>query len=207
MQIKDIHTHTFPLEVGSALVCIDCDESLLREGHWHSAGLHPWYVTDNNRSSLDALESLLAHPRVLALGECGFDRLRGPSIQLQEDAFLRQVELSEKHCKPMILHVVKDFDRVIRLRKTLKPKEKWLIHGFRGGAEQARQLLASGLLLSFGVHANPDSVRSVPLESLFAETDSKTDIEAVFKSISGIIGKNQSETMEIIMANISDFLA
>jgi TatD DNase family protein len=107
----------------------------------------------------------------------------------------------------MILHVVKDFDRVIRLRKTLKPKEKWLIHGFRGGAEQARQLLASGLLLSFGVHANPDSVRSVPLESLFAETDGKADIEAVFKSISGIIGKSQSETMEIIMANISDFLA
>jgi hypothetical protein len=47
----------------------------------------------------------------------------------------------------------------------------------------------------------------VPLESLFAETDGKTDIEAVFKSISGIIGKSQSETMEIIMANISDFLA
>ena len=82
---------------------------------------------------------LLANTWVPAVGECGFDALKGPSHDLQEQAFVRQVQLSEQFRKPMILHVVRDFDSVIRLRRTLKPEQPWLIHGFRGGPEQMSQ--------------------------------------------------------------------
>ena len=141
------------------------------EGHWFSAGLHPWDVTDDFENQMLALKELLANPRVLALGECGFDTLKGPSHELQEQAFVRQVQLSEQFRKPMILHVVRDFDSVIRLRKQLKPTQLWLIHGFRGGPEQMNQLYAQGILVSFGLKHNPESLKTVPSDRLFLETD------------------------------------
>ena len=174
MKILDIHTHVLPEEPGSALVCIGCGpvpEGSLEQGHLFSAGLHPWDVTDDFENQLIELQKLLANPRVPAVGECGFDALKGPSHELQEQAFVRQVQLSEQFRKPMILHVVRDFDSVIRLRKQLKPTQPWLIHGFRGGPEQMNQLYAQGILVSFGLKHNPESLRQVPSDRLFLETD------------------------------------
>ena len=182
MNILDIHTHVLPQVPGSALVCIGCGpvpEGAMEQGHWFSAGLHPWDVTEDFDSQLDTLKVLLANPRVPAVGECGFDALKGPSHDLQEQAFVRQVQLSEQFRKPMILHVVRDFDSVIRLRKQLKPTQPWLIHGFRGGPEQMNQLYAQGILVSFGLKHNPESLKAVPSERLFLETDGVGPISQV----------------------------
>jgi len=177
MKIKDIHTHVLPEEPGTAIVCIGCGpipDGALEQGHVFSAGLHPWDVTGHDEESFSNLEELLANPQVLAVGECGFDTLKGPSHELQEQAFVRQVELSERFRKPMILHVVRDFDSVIRLRKQLKPTQKWIIHGFRGGPQQMEQLYSNGILVSFGPKHNPEAIRQVPPDRLYRETDSKS---------------------------------
>lgn len=180
MNILDIHTHVLPQVPGTALVCIGCGPLPEKEeGHWFSAGLHPWDVTEDFENQLNALEKLLANPRIAAVGECGFDTLKGPSHDLQEQAFIRQIELSERYAKPMILHVVRDFDSVIRLRKQLKPTQSWLIHGFRGGPEQMNQLYAQGILVSFGLKHNPESLRQVPSDRLFLETDGVGPISQV----------------------------
>lgn len=180
MNILDIHTHVLPQVPGTALVCIGCGPLPEKEeGHWFSAGLHPWDVTEDFENQLNALEKLLANPRVPAVGECGFDTLKGPSHELQEQAFIRQIELSERYAKPMILHVVRDFDSVIRLRRTLKPTQPWLIHGFRGGPEQMSQLYSHGILVSFGLKHNPESLKAVPSERLFLETDGVGPISQV----------------------------
>lgn len=182
MNILDIHTHVLPQVPGSALVCIGCGpvpEGAMERGHWFSAGLHPWDVTEDFDSQLDILENTLANPRVPAVGECGFDTLKGPSHEFQEQAFIRQIELSERFAKPMILHVVRDFDSVIRLRRTLKPEQPWLIHGFRGGPAQMNQLYSNGILVSFGLKHNPESLKAVPSERLFLETDGVGPISQV----------------------------
>ena len=182
MKIVDIHTHVLPEEPGSALVCIGCGplpDGAQEQENWFSAGLHPWDVTDDFENQLIVLQKLFANPRVLAVGECGFDALKGPSHELQERAFVRQIELSERFRKPMILHVVRDFDSVIRLRKQLKPTQSWLIHGFRGGPQQMEQLYAQGILVSFGVKHNPDSLKTVPSDRLFLETDGAGSINQV----------------------------
>lgn len=180
MNILDIHTHVLPQVPGTALVCIGCGPLPEKEeGHWFSAGLHPWDVTEDFDTQLNMVEPLLANPRVAAVGECGFDTLKGPSHDLQEQVFIRQIELSERYAKPMILHVVRDFDSVIRLRKQLKPTQPWLIHGFRGGPEQMNQLYAQGILVSFGIKHNPESLKAVPSERLFLETDGVGPISQV----------------------------
>ena len=161
------------------MVCIGCGPLPREEGHWFCAGLHPWDVTEGFDNQLYALEKLLANPRVPAVGECGFDALKGPSHELQERAFVRQVQLSEQFRKPMILHVVRDFDSVIRLRKQLKPTQSWLIHGFRGGPEQMNQLYSHGILVSFGLKHNPETLKAVPSDRLFLETDGAGSINQV----------------------------
>ena len=168
-----------PEEAGTALVCIGCGpipDGALEQGHLFSAGLHPWDVTGHDDEALRNLEKLLALPQVLAVGECGFDTLKGPSHEMQEQAFIRQIELSERFKKPMILHVVRDFDSIIRLRKKLKPTQPWLIHGFRGGPEQMNQLYANGILVSFGLKHNSEVLRQVPSNRLFLETDGNATI-------------------------------
>lgn len=198
MNILDIHTHVLPEEPGSALVCIGCGpvpEGALEQGHLFSAGLHPWDVTEDFDSQLDILETLLANPQVPAVGECGFDALKGPSHELQEQAFIRQIELSEHYAKPMILHVVRDFDSVIRLRRTLKPEQPWLIHGFRGGPEQMKQLYSHGILVSFGLKHNPESLRQVPSDRLFLETDGHGTIGQTI-SLASALRETPPQTIE-----------
>ena len=196
MNILDIHTHVLPQVPGTALVCIGCGPlPENEEGHWFSAGLHPWDVTEDFDTQLNMVESLLANPRVAAVGECGFDTLKGPSHDLQEQAFIRQIELSERYAKPMILHVVRDFDSVIRLRRTLKPTQPWLIHGFRGGPEQMNQLYSHGILVSFGLKHNPESLRQVPSDRLFLETDGETTIVQTI-SLASALRETPPQTIE-----------
>lgn len=196
MNILDIHTHVLPQVPGAALVCIGCGPlPENEEGHWFSAGLHPWDVTEDFVTQLNMVESLLANPRVAAVGECGFDTLKGPSHDLQEQAFIRQIELSERYAKPMILHVVRDFDSVIRLRRTLKPTQPWLIHGFRGGPEQMNQLYSHGILVSFGLKHNPESLRQVPSDRLFLETDGHGTIGQTI-SLASALRETPPQTIE-----------
>ena len=199
-----------PEEPGSALVCIGCGPvpgGALEQGHLFSAGLHPWDVTESFENQLSVLENILANPRVLAVGECGFDALKGPSHELQEQAFVRQVELSEKYGKPMILHVVRDFDSVIRLRKQLKPTQKWLIHGFRGGPEQMNQLYAQGILVSFGLKHNPESLRAVPSDRLFLETDGAGSINQVMSDAATLRSATVESISSLITINATNFLS
>ena len=81
----------------------------------------------------------------------------------------------------MILHVVRDFDSIIRLRKQLKPKQSWLIHGFRGNPEQMTQLLKNGLLISLGQKSNPETLKQIPSNQLFLETDGHCPIQEVIE--------------------------
>lgn len=186
MNIIDIHTHVLPRVPGTALVCIGCGPIPQAHGHFFSAGLHPWDVTGDDEDKFRILEETVANPLVLAVGECGFDTLKGPSHELQEQAFVRQVRLSEQYAKPMILHVVRDFDSVIRLRRTLKPVQPWLIHGFRGGPEQMNQLYSQGILVSFGLKHNPESLKSVPWDRLFVETDGAGPVEDVISMAASV---------------------
>lgn len=206
MKILDIHTHVLPQEPGSALVCIGCGPIPSEQGNYFSAGLHPWDVTGGDEEKFRQLEDLIANSRVLAVGECGFDTLKGPSHKFQEQAFIRQIELSELFKKPMIVHVVRDFDSVIRLRKTLKPTQPWLIHGFRGNPTQMNQLHAQGILVSFGLKHNPESLKQVPSDRLFLETDGHCPINQVIDSAASERSETSESIKNQILKNHQSFL-
>ena len=145
--------------------------SLRAEGAY-SVGIHPWWTAETAWEDLqEGFYFWAAHPQVVRIGECGLDKLKGATIDVQEQAFLMHVKLSEQLQKPLIIHCVKAFDRLLALHKQLRPTQRWAIHGFRGKPEQAQQLLASGFDISFGEHYNEAAYALCPPARRFRETD------------------------------------
>lgn len=132
------------------------------------------------------LDICLQDSHVVAVGECGLDRLHGPELNTQQHLFFDQVRLSEKYGKPMILHVVRCHEEILNARKQLRPQMPWIIHGFRSNLEIARKYVQSGCLISFGKallmeKQNQSVFLSVPPEAVFLETDtSRTDIREIY---------------------------
>lgn len=169
-------------------------------GILYSVGVHPW---DSAQFDERALENAVRDPQTVAVGETGLDSLRGPDIDTQTGAFLKHIELSERYHKPLIIHCVKQLDAILALRKSLKPAEPWIFHGFRGKPQQAVQLLRAGFYISLGRHFNADAARVIPLNRLLIETDdADTPIEDVAAAVAAARGVTPSE---IITANTDNW--
>ena len=161
-----------------------------------SIGLHPWKVGDDWRDAVSRIRQEAQREDVWAIGECGLDKVRGESIPVQMEAFRAQMAVAEEVRKPMIIHCVRAFAELLAIRKELemsckkegRKPQTWVIHGFRGKPEQAKQLMAKGMLLSFGHQYNVETLRWVaglsglsgnsenlsiasPLNPFFLETD------------------------------------
>jgi TatD DNase family protein len=187
----DTHTHNIHTDNPFAVINLaldDCVRVLSESSHrFFSVGIHPWHVHETDTSAIDLLEEVIADDRVKAIGECGFDRNSKASFKEQGYFFERQVMLSEKYEKPLIIHCVAAFNELILLRKRLKSTQNWVIHGFRGKPEMASQLLDHGFALSYGPKFNLKSVEITPLDKLCIETDeNSTLIEEIFRDIAAL---------------------
>lgn len=173
----DFHTHHLSTPAGSGIVNLPQEVLLLphtfcpEEGALYSAGIHPWWTVGDVSPLLEGLKTLLPHPQIVAIGECGLDRLQGASPAAQEEVFIAQASLAEQYGLPMTIHCVRAFDGLLAVHKKLRPTQRWTIHGFRGKPRLACQLLEAGFDLSFGLHFHPESLRLVPAERRHTETD------------------------------------
>jgi TatD DNase family protein len=134
-----------------------------------SVGLHPWCVAADWQEEFSLVRAAAMDERVWAIGECGLDKVRGAALPLQTEAFRAHVLLAEEVRKPLVLHCVKAYDELLALRREVERQCKqrscvpqpWVLHGFRGGPEQAKQLMAKGFLFSFGHQYNIETLRFV----------------------------------------------
>lgn len=140
---------------------------------WYSVGIHPWSTSAPLSADVwRQLEESLADPRVIAVGECGLDKKRGGDATVQEEVFRRQAALAEKHHMPLIIHCVGRYGRLMELKRELAPSQLWIIHGFTGKAELARQLVAAGFAISLDPRSDSALAAIVPPDRLYKETDS-----------------------------------
>lgn len=202
--ILDIHSHR-PVPYPSGVVSLRNTDVPLLDGQAYSVGIHPWdTLTTVGEDVWKRFEELAADSRVVAIGECGVDLTKGGPLFRQLQIFRRQVEISEKTGKPLVIHCVKGADIIMGLKRDLNPVQLWAIHGFRGKPELARQLTEKGILLSFGEHFNPAAVMEMPSGMLLAETD---ESELTITEIIGGLSQaaNRDLTPEIEGA-VRDFL-
>lgn len=189
MALLDIHSHhRAPYYEG--IISVDPKDFKPVEGQLYSVGIHPWTtLASPAEEDWEKLEMAAASSQTVAIGECGVDTLKGGPMFRQLQVFRRQVEVSEKFGKPLIIHDVKAHDIITGLKRDLNPKQTWIVHGFRGKPTVARMLLDAGIMLSFGELFNAESLRNVPLESLFSETDeSDLSIEEIIKRLGDAYG-------------------
>lgn len=195
MEILDFHTHS---EAPGSLLSLDiADAGAMPEDSPVSLGLHPWNTGRPDAEALmEKLEEAARSPQVVAIGEAGLDALRGAPLDRQEELFRRQIRLSEQLGKPLVIHLVKALDRLLRIRREERPRQPWILHGFRGNANIVRQLLrletgnpadnpAAPIYFSLGPKFNPEAARAIPLDRLLIETDaSGAPVDQVLDSLS-----------------------
>jgi TatD DNase family protein len=200
----DAHTHRCPA-TPEELALIDCSPlpgepvispELLPE-HC-SVGIHPYYI---GRVSEADVCRLAQAPQVVAIGEAGLDRLIPTPIDEQEAAFAHMIALAEKHEVPLIIHCVRAFDRLLALHKAHRPAGPWVVHGFRGKPEQARQLTDAGLILSFGARYNEQTLREAPLGTFLLETDdSDLPLPELYRRVAALRGESEKQLAEATLA-------
>ena len=160
-----------------------------------SYGIHPWQIKAGNLTELSQkLKQKAANPQVIAIGETGLDKLIETPIKEQETIFELHIEIALENNKPLIIHCVKAYSELLAMRKKY-PSGTWIIHGFNGKAELARQLIGKDIKLSIGsALTKPNlnisqALNSIPLTQLFLETDEQTDfsIEEIYRQASKIL--------------------
>lgn len=171
-----------------------------------SIGIHPWFLTEENaESQWKALQKQVSHPSVLAIGEGGLDKLKGPDMELQVKILKQQVALSEEKSLPLIIHCVKAFNELIQLKKELRPHQPWIIHGFRGKEALAIDCIRHGFYLSYGEHFQENALKATPQEKLFIETDeSGIPVQEIYQSIALVHGIGLQELMESVKKNVKE---
>ncbi len=214
----DIHTHEARATEGIFSV-----ESLMahqnlqpdnRSGMAFTAGIHPWYLTEDNHLQLmDYMHAVAGNTGLIAIGEAGFDKLRGPSIELQRKIFEEQLIIAGEIQKPVIIHCVRSWDELLATHRRQRAGLPWLIHGFRGKSELAVQLLKRGMYLSFWFDfiLRPESaklLKSLPMDRIFLETDgADVSIKDIYKKVAGDLDIPVDELKATIFSNFKRLFA
>lgn len=157
-----------------------------RLGDAYALGIHPLYVPRAHDDDLGALDAeLTAHrddPRLVAVGEIGLDffvpELTTPAMRERQQRFYRaQLRLARQHGLPVILHVRKSADDLLKGLREL-PTGGGIAHAFNGSAQQAQAFTDLGFALGFGGALSFEPARQLrrlaaelPLDALVLETD------------------------------------
>ncbi|PID88728.1 MAG: hypothetical protein CSB02_01245 [Bacteroidia bacterium] len=211
----DTHTHNTSLAVGHGITNFRIGHDTTLPRGYFSAGIHPWDADSINiPSTLQELETLLAHPRCVALGEIGLDKACQVSLHLQTQVFEQQLHLAQQLKVPLIiLHVVRTMAEILAIKKQTDINAQWIVHGFNGNADTARQWLSHGFYLSVGAAVlHPQSklkeaLPSIDTSRLLIETDEYTGgIEVIYQAIANVLKIKKEILKDCIYNNISKLI-
>ena len=160
----------------------------------YALGIHPLYVPQAQEQDLDFLaqcieaaltkdaQGLRSDARLVAVGEIGLDffvpALCEPVMrEKQEFSYHAQLKLAQKFKLPVILHVRKSADELLKgLRRHLV--QGGIAHAFNGSFQQAQTFIEMGFALGFGGALTFDRAlqlrrlaTELPLSALVLETD------------------------------------
>lgn len=175
----------FMLAIGTGEGPPDLEAAVrLAEAHsfvFATVGVHPNDSAKANVDSLPALERLLQHPKVKAVGEIGLDYHWGVPKDVQLPIFIQQLEMAASARAAVVIHTRDAWaDTLEILRKHWAPHNlPCIMHCFTGNADQARECLDLGFYLAFGgvttfpkSDAIREATRITPEDHLLLETDS-----------------------------------
>ncbi len=199
--IFDVHSH---IKQPGTFQILQSNGAVL-EDSFYSAGIHPWKAA-NFKSNINDLLKLAEHENCIAIGECGLDRLTGPALGIQQEAFEAQLLLSEQLQLPVIIHCVRFFSEIVQVRKNFNPKQPWVFHGFNKTSLLDR-LISEDMMISIGASIlnNPslqECLDQIPNQNLLFETDnSDIEIKAIYQKAAALKQLTLQELESIVEQN------
>lgn len=162
----------------------------LKDAHIHihpALGLHPCFLAQHRREHLWQLEKTLQQHRVVAIGEFGLDYFIADfDADLQHFYAVEQLKIAKKWHLPVILHVRRAHDAMLKLLRQFKLEQAGVVHAFSGSWQQAQQYVDLGFVLGFGgapTYPRASKLKKIfqqlPLTALVLETDAP-DMPPVF---------------------------
>jgi TatD DNase family protein len=162
-----------------------------------AVGIHPHEAATATPEALGAIEALVRHPSVVAIGEIGLDyHYDFAPREVQREAFRAQLEIARRYDLPVVIHSREALEETIALvEESVRAEPSWrthrvvpearhpaprgVFHCFPGDANDAWRVIQLGFVVSFpGIltFKNADRARevasSLSLEHLLLETDS-----------------------------------
>lgn len=143
-----------------------------------TVGFHPTDARHVKESDYETLTKQLNHEKVVGVGECGLDFYWDKEFkEKQIEVFRRQIELSIKFDKPLIIHMRDASEATYNVLSEYKDL-KGIMHCYSGSAEMVEMYLKIGLHISLGGPVTfkngrvPKEVaKIVPIDKLLIETD------------------------------------
>lgn len=153
-----------------------------QHGDSYALGIHPLFTGRAEPNDLEALDQALTaardDPRLVAVGEIGLDHFVPGLDRAKQELFYReQLSLARRHGLPVILHVRRSADQL--LKHLRRAGVKGIAHAFNGSAQQANEFVGLGFKLGFGGAVTFERALQIhrlaaelPLSALVLETDS-----------------------------------
>ncbi len=149
----------------------------------YTLGIHPLYTNQAQDSDIKTLDEgiteSLPDPRFVGIGEIGLDYfVEDLDPHKQEFFFNAQLDLAQKYQLPVILHVRRSQDAILKALRR-RNISGGIAHAFNGSFQQAEQFIEHGFKLGFGGAATYERalqirrlLKELPLDSIVTETDS-----------------------------------
>ncbi|WP_415899228.1 TatD family hydrolase [Neptuniibacter sp. QD48_11] len=194
--------------------------SLIKSDHnlYAALGLHPCFMAKHTQADLELLETLLATEQVCAVGEIGLD-LFIPEANLDQQLLYlnEQLALAKKFNLPVLLHVRKAHDQMLKQLRLIQLERGGIVHAFSGSEQQARQYLDLGFKLGIGGTVTYERAKKIrrlvcelPLESFVLETDApdmplagyqgEVNLPANVAKVAGVIAELRQIALEEVAA-------
>ena len=148
-----------------------------------AAGVHPDYADEITQEVLDKLRSILAEPKILAVGEIGLDyywHKEEESHLLQQKTFRQQLDIAREMKMPFVIHSRDAAEDTLRIVKEYMKSGMYggIMHCYSYSKELAKEYLDMGLYLGIGgvvtfnnARKLKEVVQMAPLSQLVLETD------------------------------------
>lgn len=230
MKIFDTHLHLqdfdlLPFEWGKAISKCICVSAMPSD--WEKVrdltkafpseivpafGLHPWYIDKAPTNWKQLLKKFLETSGNACVGECGLDRLKGASLDMQKSVFQAHIDLAKTYQRPILIHCVKAWDILDAFGADLPPK--FVFHSFNAHLFQARWILDFGGYIAVNASIlrskDFDSVlKFIPADRLLLESDAPyqtklSDLPDLCAKIAHIRGEKLEDLVQQLYLNAKE---
>lgn len=188
-------------------------EQHLHNGTFLAIGIHPWHVKNLPHDWAEKLYKTLVQNPEFMVGEIGIDKYH-EIIETQQEIFITQLDIAARLQRPIHMHCVKAWDRILHIFKTHKMPPAIVAHAFNGGPEIISELATKyNVFFSYSVSditpAIAKRIENTPKNRILVESDTDDVTQQMPKiirsvdAIAEILGIRADKLADLINENFN----